>query len=146
MLTNRVGMMLDDRVKYDVKFTEASVECFWYANNRISWEKNRIWGLNVNINLYTSNIIKIATKSWWSSERKPSRVQKHLLCMNFVTDINTNIMPTRFVSIFKSSHHLNYSFLTSTKQGSRNRHWIPSSFWVSARSIQRKIAFWSTSK
>ena len=31
-----------------------------------------------------------------------------------------NIMPTRFVSIFKSSHHLNYSFLTSTKQGSRN--------------------------
>jgi len=44
MLTNRVGMMLDDRVKYDVNFTEASVECLhrcfctqqMFLNNKIS--------------------------------------------------------------------------------------------------------------
>ena len=68
------------------------------------------------------------TNSTRSNQKTKTLAADHTHSRHSHNHIILNITLTRLVSIFKSFHLLNYSFLTSTKQGSRNRHLFRSIF------------------
>ena len=69
------------------------------------------------------------TNSTRSNQKTKTLAADHTHSRHSHNHIILNITLTRLVSIFKSFHLLNYSFLTSTKQGSRNRHLFRSIFF-----------------